>query len=739
MNTTLHAHYTGHMTTRAHILPALDSIAYGGDYNPEQWDEVTFEEDLTLMKEMGVNLVSMAIFAWSKLEPTEDVYDFDWLESMMDRLHENGIYVDLATGTASPPAWMAHRYPHIMPVTREGVRLGFGSRQHTCLSDPYLRRKQAQLAGQLAQRFAQHPALAMWHVNNEYSCHVWECFCDTCVASFQAWLQQRYSTIDALNQAWGSAFWSQTYSDWSEIPAPALMPTYHNPSHLMDWKRFCDRQLQGMLSNEYQAIRAHSTAPITTNFMGSHPRVDYRAWAELVDIVANDAYPDPADPGAAWECAWQGDLQRGLAGGPWMLMEQSPSAVQWRLRNSPKRPGQFELWSLSAVARGADAVLQFQWRQSAAGSETFHAGMVPHAGRHSRTFGEARAVGVSLAQLDSVRGQHSVASFAIVVDWPSQWALESTIGPVPAGEPFAQARAWHRTFWENNIATDIVGVDADFSPYSIIVVPGVFIDYPQMAQALTRAAERGAHIIVTPQTAVVDEHVHAVMGGYGGSLRSLLGIHVTDRHALSGPVNDSDERSNLTNAITRSITVPAAQTWCGLRAVASPLMRVLDAMATPAPELRSGMWAEEIALYRPEEPAQPEFAYPDFWPALHSDVEVLAVFDGTGGGVDLAGRAALTRRRVGQGAAWYAAADLDGLSRSALTRVVGAYARVRPTLANLPDGVEAVRRGDTVFILNHSDRAVELAGIVGLELRTGNECRGHVVVAPRSAAVVKEH
>lgn len=725
------------MSVRAQILPELDSIAFGGDYNPEQWDEAAFVEDLALMKEMGVNLVSLAIFAWGKLEPAEGVYDFDWLETIIDELYANGVHVDLATGTASPPAWMASTHPQIMPVTWEGVRLGFGSRQHTCLSDPYLRDKQAQLAGALAKRFASHPGVIMWHVNNEYSCHTWECFCDTCVHEFRAWLRERYHDLSTLNQVWGTAFWSQTYTDWAQVPAPAAMPTLHNPSHILDWRRFCDQQMQGMFLNEYQAIRSHSEAPITTNFMGAHPRLDYRAWAELVDIVANDAYPDPADPAAAWESAWQGDLERGLAKGAWMLMEQASSAVQWRRRNSPKRPGQFELWSLSSIARGAEAILQFQWRQSAAGSETFHSGMVPHAGRYSRTFGEVSSFGKSLPSLASVRGQHSVSPVAIVVDWPSQWALESVHGPVAPSEPFEQARQWHRTFWEDNIATDIVGVDADFSAYSIIVVPGVFIDYPQMAAALEEAGERGAHIIVTGQTAVVDEHGHALLGGYGGSLRSLLGVHVTDHHALTGPVRTEDERTELASGITRKITVPAAHTWCGMRAIASPLMRALDAMASPTPHMRGGMWAEEISLYRPSEAPRVEFAYPDFWPALSADVDIMAVFDGSGGGADLAAKASVTRRRVASGSAWYIAANLDALSRSAVARVVCAYGRVRPTVSGLPDGVEAVRRGDTLFLLNHSDRAVELSGIVGVELRTGSECRGHVVVAPRSAAVVR--
>lgn len=732
-------------STHAPLLPQLPSIAYGGDYNPEQWDEQTFHEDLDLMVETGVNLVSLGIFSWARLEPSEGVYDFDWLATIIDQLHERGIFVDLATGTASPPAWMATEHPDILPVTDQGVRLGFGSRQHTCLSSEYLVAKQAALAGELAKRFSNHPAVVMWHVNNEYSCHVSQCFCTQCAQAFRAWLQQRYTSLATLNRAWGTAFWSQQYSDWAQICPPAAMPTWHNPGQLLDWYRFCDHQMRAMFLAEKQAIKRFSTMPVTTNFMGSHPWLDHWKWAQVVDLVSNDAYPDPASPGGAWECAWHGDLERSLAGGSWLLMEQSPSAVQWRPRNSPKRPGQFALWSLSSVGRGADGILQFQWRQSAAGSETFHAGMIPHAGRQSRTFHEVRDFGALLPRLASVRGSCSRADVAIVIDWDSEWARYAAIGPVPRGEHFAEARAWHRSFWEAGLATDFVPVDADFSAYTIVVIPGVFIDYPQMSAALEQAARAGTQVLVSTPTAVLSADGSAITGGYLGSLRDLLGVAVIDHHALSGPVSPLSEREGLTHRISRAVGTPGAHTWLGLQATFTPMERVLDRLGTPSPDLRGGMWAEEISVHLPPrldgDPATQRqhhlaCAYPDLWATLDTDVEPVAVFDGRGGGADVMGRAAITRRRLDSGAAWYVATDLDSVGRSAMVQLLSVYGRVRPALADLPDGVEAISRGQNLFVLNHSDRAVELSGVVGVDLLTGNQCTGHVMVAPRSGMVI---
>ena len=714
-----------------HELLGLTSPAYGGDYNPEQWDEATFAEDLELMAEAGVNLVSLGIFSWARLEPREGSYELDWLVEIVGRLHDAGIAVDLATATASPPAWMATDHPESLPMSADGVRLGLGSRQQYCPSSTVYRERSAALAEVLAERLGDHPGVVMWHIGNEYGCHTAECFCPACARAFRAWLTDRYGDVERLNAAWGTDFWSQRYTSLEQVCPPAAMPTFHNPAQLLDWRRFSDHQLRSLMEAEARILRQRSTRPVTTNFMGDFPATDYWRWAEALDIISDDSYPNPADAAAAHEVAWAGDLMRGLADGrPWILMEQAPGAVQWRRRNSPKRPGQFLLWSLARVAHGADGVLQFQWRQSRQGAETFHSGMVPHAGRAGRTWDEVVATGRALKRLGPVLGEPVRAEAAVVLDWDSQWALSSTIGPVEPGERFEAARAWHRSLWEAGIATDIVPVRADLAGYRLIVVPEVFIDYPELARNLEGAAAAGAQVVVAGPTGVVDTDAGAVLGGYLGSLRPLLGVRVTDHAALSGPVGQDDPRGALVNRVSRAVGTPAAEIWTGLEAVGEPLRRVLNQMGTPAPDLRAGGWAEEVRI--DEVPGGVEAGQGQ------EPVEVVAVFDGRGGGADLAGRPAITRRPVrGPGAAWYVAADLDAVGRAALLRLVCAHARIRPVVADLPDGVEAQRRGEILFLLNHGDRAAEVAGIVGTDLISGEACTGHVVLAPRSALVVR--
>lgn len=727
------------------------SPSYGGDWNPEQWDDEVVDRDIELMGEAGVNLVSLGVFSWARMEPAEGVYDLDWLATLIDRLHAAGIDVDLATGTASPPAWMATDHPESLPVDANGTRLGFGSRQQYCPSSRVFRERSSALAGELSRRFGNHPGVVLWHVGNEYACHVHECFCEVCAGDFRTWLQERYADIEGLNAAWGTDFWSQRYGTFEQVTPPAAMPTFHNPAQVLDWRRFCDHQIRSCMTNEIEAIREHSEQPVTTNFMGAFPWLDYRRWAGELDVVSDDSYPDPADPAAAHEVAWQGDVMRGLANGaPWLLMEQAPNAVQWRPRNSPKRPGQYLLWSLARLAHGADALLQFQWRQSRQGAETFHSGMVPHAGVASRTWSDVVQVGDVLSRLHAVVGTRSNARVAVVIDWESEWARAAAIGPADLGVPFAQARAWHRTFWEAGIAVDVVGADSDLEGYSLVVVPGLFMDNPQLAPELGRVCENGAQVLVTGPSGVVGANMEAILGGYLGAFRELLGVRVVDHATLTGPVGTPyDPRSDLVDRLSRAVGVPGASTWSGLSAQSPSLVRSLERIATPAPDLRAGMWAEVVA------PLEEISATGDPGELPLGGVEVVATFDGRGGSSDLAGLPAITHRLVAAapeevtgaeeperpgtaGGAWYVACDLDATSRAALAQVLTAHARVRPVVDALPDGVEAQRRGDVLFLLNHGDRAAEVSGVVGTDLVSGAQCTGHVVLAPRSGMVVAE-
>src|SRR5215208_2067648 len=338
-------------------------LSYGGDYNPEQWAEEVWAEDLRLMQEARVNLVSVGIFSWSLLQPGPDRFDFGWLDRVLDGLHAAGVRADLATATASPPPWFSHQHPESLPITADGTRLWPGGRQAYCPSSPAYRAAVAALVEAIATRYAEHPSLALWHVNNEYGCHVAHCHCETSAAAFRVWLERRYGDLDALNAAWATTFWSQRYDDWAEIGPPRTAPTFANPTQQLDWWRFSSDELRECYRNELAILRRITPAvPVTTNFMTpSFKPVDYFGWAGEIDLISTDHYLRPAEGDTALDLALSGDLTRGLAGGePWLLMEHSTSAVNWQARNLAKRPGEMRRNSLAHVARGSDGAMFFQ-------------------------------------------------------------------------------------------------------------------------------------------------------------------------------------------------------------------------------------------------------------------------------------------------------------------------------------------------------------------------------------------
>jgi beta-galactosidase len=674
---------------------------------------------------------------------------------------------------------MAENHPETLPVTADGVRLGFGSRQQYCPSSPKYRERSAALARALADRFADHSGVVMWHINNEYACHVHECFCDVCRVEFQKFAEARYANIDALNQAWGTAFWAQRYSQFSEINVPGAMPTFANPAQMLDWRRFSNKQILGCMLGEIAEIRAISDKPITTNFMGAFVWLDYREWAQHLDLISDDHYPDPSDPAAGHDIAWQADVMRGLGdGAPWLLMEQVNTAVQWRGRNSPKRPGQYEMWSIQRVAHGADGILQFQWRQSHAGAETYHGGMVGHAGKASKAWHDVTALGAQLSRLAPVMGTRSTSEVAIVIDWESEWAQMSAVGPAERTEHFAEAKAWHRTLWEQGVATDVIGPDDSLDGYRVVIVPELWIDRPALADRARAFAEAGGHVVVTHGTSVSDENLRAVLGGYLGSFKELLGVQVVEHALLSGPdyygSTEDEARRTTVDRLSRAVGTPGAETWVGLEATAPALDRAAEAVGASGLGLRGGMWAEQVIAAIPSAAGigvsaadgsqryDRDLPYGEVilgfaTPGKVGEADIIASFDGRSGGADLAGMPAITRRFVSapedsdgsgvagsgtagahgaKGQAWYIATDLDSVSRAAFWQLLSVSGRVQPVLRDLPDGIEAQRRGDFLFLLNHGDKSVQLSGVVGTDLISGQSCTGHVMIAPRSAMVV---
>ncbi len=514
-------------------------LCYGGDYNPEQWPQDLWAEDIALMRRAGVTLVSVGVFAWSRLEPSEGEYDFGWLDRILDRLAEAAVGVALATPTAAPPPWFGFAHPEALPVTRDGVRLSHGSRDTYCASAPAYREAGRRIAAELGRRYAGHPALALWHVHNEYGT---TCHCDVVAASFRRWLQERYQSLEHLNEAWTGAFWSQLYTDWEHILPPRATQYLGNPSQLLDFRRFCSDELLACFREQRDVLRALTPdVPVTTNFvLGSWVPVDHRRWASEVDLVAIDHYPSSAEPfRAEHETAFAADLARGWARGErWLLMEQAPNLTYAGGRMLPKPAGQLARLSLSHVARGSRGAMFFQWRAPRGGAEMFHSAIVGHAGADTRVFAEVAEFGALLNRIGAAgAATGSVdANVAVLWDADSGWALQGPGLPSPDIDYVAAVRDVHGALWRAGITADVIGADADLTPYRLVAVPAMFVLRADTAEALRSYTQNGGCLAVWFLSGVVDETHRAWPGGYPGPLRDVVGVRVEEWHPVDGEV-----------------------------------------------------------------------------------------------------------------------------------------------------------------------------------------------------------
>lgn len=515
------------------VLPC--QLAYGGDYSPEQWPRDVWDEDVELMQRAGVNLVSVGIFSWPLLEPTEGTFDFAWMDDLFELLHFHGIAVDLATPTASPPAWFFQKYPHARAVTRDGVPLGFGSRGIVSPSSPEYKAAAVRIATELAKRYGTHPAVKMWHVHNEYGAPVSDEYSDNAMSAFRAWLMKRYTTLDALNTAWGTRFWGQYYHAWDQVGAPRLTPAVVNPAQRLDFQRFSDWALRECFIAERDAIRQHASQPVTTNFMANQTwSTDLWEWAKEVDVVADDHYLWAADPESHIGLAIAADLTRSLAHGqPWMVLEHSTSAVNWQPRNLAKRPGEMRRNSLVHLGRGADAVMFFQWRASRSGAEKFHSAMLPHSGTTSRVWREVVELGDDLRRLEPIQGSVVAAEVAMLWDFESHWAMSGEGHPSIDVTFPEQIRRYYEPLWRDNVTVDFVHPGADLSKYKLVVAPSQYMLSTEEAENLTEYVYAGGSLVVSFYSGVVDRNdaVHASPtrgGGFAYVLEPALGVVVDE-------------------------------------------------------------------------------------------------------------------------------------------------------------------------------------------------------------------
>lgn len=670
---------------------------YGGDYNPEQWDEVVWLDDVRLMREAGVTMTTLGVFAWSRIQPDEHTFDFEWLDKIIDLLHENGIGVDLATATASPPPWAAKKYPGILPEDENGSTYWPGSRQAYSPSSPDYRRLAARLVTAIADRYHSHPAVVLWHVNNEYGCHLAYDYSDNAARHFRLWLQRRYGDIDTLNRAWGTVFWSQLYGSFDEIVPPRKSPYSVNPGGVLDFRRFSSDTLLELFVMERDIIKAAGASqPVTTNFMGPFQPLDYWAWADEVDIVSDDNYFEPNDPFSFRAAAFTRDLMRSLKPRtPWLLMEQATNVVSFRPTNAPKAPGQMEALSMQAVGRGADGILFFQWRQSRRGSEKFFSAMVPHAGLETRTWREVKSLGQTLSSLpafppkttdDGEMG--SGARVALVFEWANWWAISQPDHPVRL-DWLALVQRWYSALHRQNIAVDFVHTGSDLSAYALVIVPHLYLLTDDGADALKEFVNGGGRLLVTPFTDIVDAEDAFRDGGFQVGLRSILGVCVEEFGALvPPPVRTSQDSAGAAVSTTISADEP------GQRAA------MIDA---PFGVVRGEYVAEEIRV-------------------LDEQVVIDARYaDGR-----TAGMPALTSRVSGRGVAHYLASVPDDAGMRAITRWLADLAGVQAVFEVASEWVEVARRGDVLTLINHGTDDVSL-DVAGADFVTGEAVSGVVL------------
>ncbi|MGW6505242.1 beta-galactosidase [Nonomuraea angiospora] len=649
-----------------------EPLAFGGDYNPEQWDESVWHEDVRLMREAGVNLVTVGVFAWSTLQPAPGRWNFDWLDRVLDLLHANDIAVDLATATASPPPWLTTRHPEVLPVDRHGRTMSQGGRQAWSPSSRVYREHSLALVEKLAARYGEHPALALWHVSNELGGHNSRCYGEASAVAFRAWLRERYQdSLDDLNAAWTTAAWSQTYSAWEEIQPPRLTFTDSNPTQVLDFDRFSSDQLREQLRAEIAVLRRITPdVPITTNMVlfDAGKNMDYSSWAADLDLIASDHYLRPT-PDAHVELSFSADRARGLSkGDPWLLMETATGATSWRSVNPAKSPGQLRRDVFSHVARGADGICFFQWRAARAGAERFHSAMLPHAGAGSRKFREVAALGADLRSCAGVLGARVVADCALLFSEESWWAAERESHPHNGLSYAESALGWYRSLWEAGVTVDVVPPSADLSSYRLIVVPMLYLVSDRDAAAVAAAADAGATVIVTYFSGIVDPLDRVRLGGYPGAFRELLGVRVEE----FAPMTEADSVQ-------------------------------IDGITGPA---RVSTWHEEIDL-----------------------TDAVAAARYLGG--DFAGAPAITRAARGAGEAWYVGVELDAGARA---RLLEAIAQRGP--AGGLEIVTRRSAGDEyVFLINHGDTETTVPG-TGTDLLDGSVHEGKITVPAGGVRVV---
>ena len=671
----------------------LPALLHGADYNPEQWENYPgiIDKDISMMKQAKCNVMSVGIFSWAKLEPHEGLYDFAWLDEIVEKLYAAGIHVFMATPSGARPAWMSQKYPQVLRVGRDRVPALHGGRHNHCMTSPVYRKKVQQINQQLAERYAHHPAVIGWHISNEYG---GECHCDRCQQKFRLWLQDRYQTLEKLNEAWWSTFWSHTYTDWSQIESPAPQGEVSIHGLNLDWRRFNTAQVTEFCTEEAKPLKAaNPKLPTTTNFMEYFYDYDYWKLAQAIDFISWDSYPmwhrEEDETQLACYTAMYHDLMRTLKQGkPFVLMESTPSATNWQPTSKLKKPGMHILSSLQAVAHGADSVQYFQWRKSRGSVEKFHGAIVDHVGHIDTRVGrEVSELGRILEHMGPVTGSRVEAQVAIIFDWESRWAMDDAQGPRNCGMEYEKTVVDHyRPFWEKGIAVDVINADCDLSGYKLVIAPMLYMVRDGFAEKATRFVELGGQFVATYWSGVVNETDLCHLGGFPGPLRPLLGIWAEEIDCLA------DGESNIVQGLSGNSA--------GLQGPYQ--VRHLCELIHPE-------GAQVLAHYRD-----------DFY----------------------AGYPAVTVNHVGKGKAWYVASRNDtAFQRDFFNSIASELSLPQALNSSFPQGVTAHRRtdGESEFIVVQNYSAVEQSLTLPaefLDMVDKQTVQGSLTLAPWGSCVL---
>lgn len=518
----------------------LKRIPYGGDYNPEQWGEKEWQEDMELFRQAGINIATLNVFNWAMIQKNEETYDFSELDETVKRVTDHGMDICMATSTAAMPPWMARKYPDILRTEWNGIRRKYGSRHNACPNSPTYRRFAPMLAEKLAEHYRDQKNIIAWHVSNEYG---GRCYCENCEKAFRVWLRKKYGTLEKLNHEWNTHFWGHTFYDWEEIVVPnEQSEEFGDSNHArtsfqgisIDYARFMSDSLLENFRAEYDAIKKHiPDAKITTNMMGLYKPLDYQKWGRYMDFVSYDNYPGNGESPAF--IALRHDLMRGAGGGaPYWLMEQTPSVSNWLPNNSLKRPGVLALWSYQALAHGADSVMYFQLRRSAGACEKYHGAVIDHAGTgNTRVFREVAKLGGELAALgDELTGSRLTKKAAVIFDWDNWWATEYSAGPNNALRYVDEIFRYYQALQWLHIPTDVISCEDELSCYDVVIAPLLYMVKPGVAERIMAYTAQGGRFITTFFSGYVNENDYVTVGGYPGELRSLLGIWVEEIDSL---------------------------------------------------------------------------------------------------------------------------------------------------------------------------------------------------------------